>query len=38
MIYEVIAIAVAFTVPAVLTIIYGKTRRLEPASLAEDRR
>lgn len=25
-IYEVIAIAVAFTVPAVLTIIYGKTK------------
>ncbi|WP_312742210.1 PTS transporter subunit EIIC [Cedecea neteri] len=38
MIYEVIAIAVAFTVPAVLTIIYGKTRRLEPASLVEGRR
>jgi len=28
MIYEVFAIAVAFTVPAVLTIIYGKTRKL----------
>lgn len=26
-IYEVFAIAVAFTVPAILTIIYGKTRR-----------
>ena len=34
MIYEVFAIIVAFTVPAVLTIIYGKTRKLvaSPAS------
>ncbi|WP_236942824.1 hypothetical protein [Ewingella americana] len=26
MIYEVAAIAVAFTVPAILTIVYGKTK------------
>ncbi|MCA1922233.1 PTS transporter subunit EIIC [Buttiauxella noackiae] len=34
MIYEVFAIIVAFTVPAVLTIVYGKTRKLvaSPAS------
>jgi PTS system beta-glucosides-specific IIC component len=34
MIYEVFAIIVAFTVPVVLTIIYGKTRKLvaSPAS------
>lgn len=31
-IYEVIAIIVAFSVPAILTIIYGKTRQLVPVS------
>lgn len=31
-IYEVFAILVAFTVPAVLTILYGKTRILTPAA------
>ncbi|CAM3869944.1 PTS transporter subunit EIIC [Rahnella bruchi] len=32
MIYEVLAIAVAFTVPAILTIVYGKTRVLVPSA------
>ena len=31
-IYEVIAIIVAFSVPAIPTIIYGKTRQLVPVS------